>query len=99
MFRNLMKVHDVLFTCILVVITLALYVILIMEFETKNLNIASLPEGIYFLIVTMTTVGYGDLWPLGNKGQLTILNSIMLGVIFEGMFLIAWKNYMEMDSS
>jgi voltage-gated potassium channel Kch len=39
-----------------------------MEFETKNFNITSIPEAIYFLIATMTTVGYGDYFPLGKKG-------------------------------
>lgn len=99
MFKNLMASRDVAFTFILLIVSLTLLLVCIMEFETKNFNIASVPEGLYFMIVTMTTVGYGDYFPLGQKGQLTIVCAIALGVIFEGMFLIAWARYITMDSS
>ena len=52
----------------LLMVSLTLFLVCIMEFETKNFNIASIPEGLYFMIVTMTTVGYGDYFPLGMKG-------------------------------
>ena len=94
-----MKNRDVAFTGILLVVSLTLFLVCIMEFETKNFNITSIPEGLYFMIVTMTTVGYGDYFPLGTKGQLTIISAIALGVIFEGMFLIAWARFIKMDSS
>ena len=68
MFKNLMVNRDVAFTGILLVVSLTLFLVCIMEFETKNFNIASIPEGLYFMIVTMTTVGYGDYSPLGMKG-------------------------------
>lgn len=68
MFKNLMVNRDVIFTGILLVVSLTLFLICIMEFETKNFNITSIPEGLYFMIVTMTTVGYGDYFPLGMKG-------------------------------
>ena len=97
--RNLYKWHDVSFSFILLILSLAFLVIQIIEFEMKNENIQSIPEAIYFLIVTMTTVGYGEFSPLGKKGQLTIVSAISLGVIFEGMFLIAWQRYMSMDSN
>jgi hypothetical protein len=68
MFKNLMVNRDVAFTGILLVVSLTLFLVCIMEFETKNFNITSIPEGLYFMIVTMTTVGYGDYFPLGTKG-------------------------------
>ena len=99
MFKNLMKQRDVAFTVILLIISLTLFMIFIMEYETKNFNITSMPEALYFLIVSMTTVGYGDFFPLGQKGQMTMLSSIALGVVFEGMFLIAWARFIQFDSS
>lgn len=65
MFKNLMVNRDVAFTGILLLVSLTLFLVCIMEFETKNFNIASITEGFYFMIVTMTTVGYGDYFPLG----------------------------------
>lgn len=65
MFKNLMANRDVAFTTILLIVSLTLFLVCIMEFETKNYNIASISEGLYFMIVTMTTVGYGDYYPLG----------------------------------
>ena len=65
-----------------------------MEFETLNQNLQSSAEMVYYLVVTMTTVGYGELYPSGDLGQLIILTSIVFGVLFEALFLIAWQRFM-----
>jgi voltage-gated potassium channel len=89
-FRSLYAKHDVSLSVITLIIFIVTLLIMIMQFEMRNENILSLQEGVYFLVATMTTVGYGDYFPLGQKGKLSAISSIALGVVFEGMFLIAW---------
>ena len=46
-------------------------------------------ECLYFSTVTITTLGYGDITPLGEIGQLVTASESLLGVISIGLFLNA----------
>jgi voltage-gated potassium channel len=51
--------------------------------EGPNSGFTSIPQGIYWVIVTLTTVGYGDITPTTNLGQFiaSIIMIIGYGVI------------------
>ena len=44
-----------------------------------NPNLSSIPKGIYWAIVTLTTVGYGDITPLTDMGQIIAGIMMLLG--------------------
>lgn len=44
-----------------------------------NPAISSIPKGIYWAIVTLTTVGYGDITPVTNIGQIVSGIIMILG--------------------
>ena len=46
-------------------------------------------ECIYFSTVTITTLGYGDITPIGATGQLVTASESLLGVVSIGLFLNA----------
>ena len=48
--------------------------------------------------MTMTTVGFGDLSAKSYFGQNSMLVATAFGVIFEGMFLIAWARHCAMTA-
>ena len=45
----------------------------------KNENINSIPQGIYWAVVTITTVGYGDISPVTPAGQFISMIVMVLG--------------------
>ena len=47
----------------------------------------SFAECLYFSIVTITTLGYGDIAPQGEIGQLVCASEPLLGVLLIGLFL------------
>jgi voltage-gated potassium channel len=61
-------------TIIAVVFGAAMYVI-----EGPESGFTSIPRGVYWAIVTMTTVGYGDIAPKTALGQLTAACLMILG--------------------
>ena len=80
-------------TSVLCVLSVAAFAVLLIEFE-MNINVThSLFETGYYLVVTMTTVGYGDYHADSFMGQQSIVLATFCGVIFEGMFLVAWADY------
>lgn len=45
----------------------------------------------------MTTVGYGDLSVVSFIGQTAMIAATFFGVVFEGLFLVAWANFIKLD--
>ncbi|MEM6501035.1 MAG: ion transporter [Cyanobacteria bacterium P01_C01_bin.89] len=56
------------------------------EHSTPNSAIHNFLDAFYFTVVTMTTVGFGDITPLSNAGRLVTLLMILAGIT-----LIPWQ--------
>jgi len=67
----------------LFVITLA-FSLLIYVIEPRH-NIPSVPRAAWFTLVTMTTVGYGDVTPVSAPGQLTVGVLVIFGLLYMSM--------------
>ena len=46
-------------------------------------------EFVYFSIVTITTLGYGDYLPAGTLGQVLVSLEVMLGILIIGFFMVS----------
>ncbi len=66
----------VFFSFILIIVVLMGTAMFIIEGQEPNTKFTSIPKSIYWAIVTVTTVGYGDLAPKTNLGQ--VLSSILM---------------------
>jgi len=52
----------------------------------------TISDSLYFSVVTITTLGYGDLSPISNCGKTIAALEALLGVILIGIFLLAVSN-------
>jgi hypothetical protein len=51
-------------------------------------------RSVYFSVVTITTLGYGDIVPASNFGMLLIILEAIFGVVLIGLFLNSlWQSY------
>lgn len=55
----------------------------------------------YFSVITITTLGYGDITPVGNLGQLLAASEALLGIILIGLFLnsLSYHHGIEVQES
>ena len=97
MLKDLYRRFPVLGTSILMIISVYFYVQILMEYEIKINNISSIYESFFHVVVCMTTVGYGDKSALSQVGQTSMVFCVYFGVVFEGLFLIAWQKFTSMD--
>lgn len=91
------------FMCVVLAVALVMGTLMyVVEGESGGFN--SIPEGIYWAIVTMTTVGYGDLVPHSAMGKLLASFLMLIGysiiAIPTGIISveIAQANRVEMES-
>ena len=66
------------------------------EAEVQPEKLASIPHAIYWSIITLTTVGYGDVSPITTTGKIIAAVTAFLGVaslaIFSGIVASAFSN-------
>lgn len=65
------------FFCILIVVTL--FAALMYAIESPEAGFTSIPMSIYWAIVSMTTVGYGDIVPMTSLGKAITVILMLLG--------------------
>lgn len=51
------------------------------EHRTHPTGFQSIPDSMYWALITLTTVGYGDITPITAAGKLIAVSSAILGVI------------------
>ena len=49
--------------------------------------ICSFLDSVYFTLVTLTTLGYGDISPTTQLGKLVVAGEVTLGIIVISLFL------------
>ncbi|WP_319420868.1 ion transporter [Pleurocapsa sp. FMAR1] len=78
----LIRIFLTLFTIIFVYAGLIYQV----EYQINSDRLKNFFDALYFVVVTMTTVGYGDVTPLSQPGRV-----MTLLMIFTGVLLIPWQ--------
>ena len=64
---------------------LGAWLVLLFEEKTKSGNIHSYPDALWWAIVTVTTVGYGDRFPVSEGGRVVAVILMLLGISLIGV--------------
>ena len=69
-------------TILLTIVVLTVAGVLVLQFESKapNANITTGGDALWYSIVTITTVGYGDFYPVTTAGRITAVFIMFMGV-------------------
>lgn len=94
-FINLEASHIIILKIIYIIITIVLVssdLIFFAEHTLPGTKINTFTDAVYFSIVTLTTVGFGDITPISNFGRFVTILIILSGIMF-----IPWqvKNLMK----
>lgn len=65
-----------------------------MDINFKNITTAS-----WNVIITLTTVGYGDYYPKTNGGRFIGIITAFWGVFFVSLFVVALTNILDLEES
>ena len=80
--ETMLKHHSLFRVLIAAAVTLFLgaWLVLLFEEKAKGSNIHSYPEALWWAIVTVTTVGYGDRFPVTGGGRAVAVILMLLGI-------------------
>jgi voltage-gated potassium channel len=93
--RRSLQARSVLWvTAVTVILVLTVAgVVLIIERGNPQATISSYPEALWWALSTVTTVGYGDVYPVTNGGRLAALLLMLCGIALVGIItasVAAW---------
>ena len=66
--------------------------------EASGMNLSSYSNAMWCVIVTMTTVGYGDFFPRTHMGRLIGIMICMWGVLVVSLLVVTVSNKLLMDT-
>lgn len=66
-------------TTVLIVVLIASAIMHVVESNAGNEPFNSMPEAMYWAVITMTTVGYGDITPITAWGKITTTVLVLVG--------------------
>ncbi len=66
-------------------LVIAAFLMLILESSESKSGINNLFQSLWFSIVTITTVGYGDLSPLSSLGKVAAIVIMFIGIVYIGV--------------
>ena len=66
-------------TAVLIIVTIMAALMHVVEYNAGNKDFSSLPQSMYWAIVTITTVGYGDVTPITVLGKLLSAMMMLIG--------------------
>ena len=74
--------YAVFITILLTILVLTVASVLVLQFESKSpdANITTGGDALWYSIVTITTVGYGDFYPVTTAGRITAMFIMFAGV-------------------
>jgi voltage-gated potassium channel len=80
--ESILKHHSLFRVLIAAVVTLFLgaWLVLLFEEKAKGTNIHDYPDALWWAIVTVTTVGYGDRYPVTEGGRVVAAILMLVGI-------------------
>ena len=75
----------------------AVFMMLLLDYE--GFQIPTFFDQIWYLLITMTTVGYGDYFTRNVFGNYTIVIVVFLGQILSSLFVLVITDILSMDQS
>ena len=80
------SIYFIVFICLFLVITGA-GLFLLFEYNPEKTFEKNVMDSIWWAIVTMTTIGYGDIYPRTLSGRIVAVPLMIFGIGFIGMFI------------
>ena len=66
--------------------------------DADNMDYTVIQNCIWNVVVTMTTVGYGDYYPKTNLGRFIMIASVLTGTTLVSFMIVALNNFMKFSN-
>lgn len=100
-FKAIMKEssYKVLIVSLLISLPMLSYTLRLFEQKVQTTSFNNLTTSAWCVLITMTTVGYGDIYPESHMGRLVGVVCSFWGVCFVSLFVVALTNITNFDFS
>jgi hypothetical protein len=86
------------YTCMIILLTTGLARLLVI-FEVDNANITTYGDALWVLFMSMSTIGFGDYYPVSSAGRVIIVVMLIAGGILLGFIVNTISGMVRKDNS
>jgi hypothetical protein len=80
-------------------VLVALFSVLINSYEKYNQGFASVLDSIWYVFITVMTIGFGDISAQSMWGQVSMTIATFLGIMFTSIFVVCVQKFLIFDES
>jgi voltage-gated potassium channel len=93
--RDVLRRHKLHYTLLIALVVVVISSLLVEEFERSlpDSNIKSLPDALWWAVTTITTVGYGDRYPVSAAGRGIAVVLMLIGVGIFGLLAASLASF------
>ena len=88
MVKYLNNKHPLIFGFFLSFVVVALFSVLINEYEIFNKGFTSILDSTWYVFITVMTIGFGEISAQSFWGQVSMTIATFLGIIFTSIFVV-----------
>ena len=99
MVKYLNNKHPLIFGFFLSFVVVALFSVLINEYEIFNKGFTSILDSTWYVFITVMTIGFGEISAQSFWGQVSMTIATFLGIIFTSIFVVCVQKFLIFDES
>lgn len=76
-----------------------MFTLLIYEYEHLNMSFQNIADSLWYVLITCTTIGFGEISAVSKFGQLSMVIATFMGIVFSSIFVVCTEQFLRLNNN